>query len=98
MNYFHNNVGRVFCERIIEDSSIFMGNSLWIAYIVLKKKLNQHILKITYFCKLREKYKVWTGESLDDKELISFGLVDDIGLSEKLGNPFFSGLWIVYIV
>lgn len=35
------------------------------------------------FSKLRERYKAWTGESLDDKELVSFGLVDDKG---KLTN------------
>lgn len=35
------------------------------------------------FSKLRERYKVWTGESLEDKELVSFGLVDDKG---KLTN------------
>ncbi len=35
------------------------------------------------FSKLRERYKAWTGESLDDKELVSFGLVDDTG---KLTN------------
>ncbi|MCM1283150.1 MAG: putative DNA binding domain-containing protein [Muribaculaceae bacterium] len=35
------------------------------------------------FSKLRERYKSWTGESLDDKKLISFGLVDDKG---KLTN------------
>ncbi len=29
------------------------------------------------FSKLRERYKAWTGESLEDKELVSFGLVDD---------------------
>lgn len=35
------------------------------------------------FSKLRERYKAWTGESLEDKELVSFGLVDDKG---KLTN------------
>ena len=35
------------------------------------------------FSKLRERYKAWTGESLHDKELVSFGLVDDKG---KLTN------------
>ena len=35
------------------------------------------------FSKLCERYKAWTGESLEDKELVSFGLVDDKG---KLTN------------
>lgn len=35
------------------------------------------------FSKLRERYKAWTGERLEDKELVSFGLVDDKG---KLTN------------
>ena len=35
------------------------------------------------FSKLRERYKAWTGESLENKELVSFGLVDDKG---KLTN------------
>ena len=35
------------------------------------------------FSKLRERYKAWTRESLEDKELVSFGLVDDKG---KLTN------------
>lgn len=35
------------------------------------------------FSKLRERNKAWTGESLEDKELVSFGLVDDKG---KLTN------------
>lgn len=35
------------------------------------------------FSKLRERYKAWTGESLEDKELVSFGLADDKG---KLTN------------
>ena len=29
------------------------------------------------FTKLRERYKVWTGNSFDDKYLVSFGLVDE---------------------
>ena len=37
------------------------------------------------FSKLRERYKAWTGESLDDKELISFGLVDDKGTLTNAG-------------
>lgn len=35
------------------------------------------------FSKLRERYKAWTGESLENKELLSFGLVDAKG---KLTN------------
>jgi predicted HTH transcriptional regulator len=35
------------------------------------------------FSKLRERYKCWTGESLDDKEMLSFGLIDSRG---KLTN------------
>ena len=37
------------------------------------------------FSKLHERYKVWTGESLDDKELISFGLIDDKGMLTNAG-------------
>ena len=37
------------------------------------------------FSKLRERYKAWTGESLEDKELISFGLVDDKGMLTNAG-------------
>ena len=37
------------------------------------------------FSKLRERYKAWTGESLEDKELISFGLVDDKGRLTNAG-------------
>lgn len=37
------------------------------------------------FSKLHERYKAWTGESLDDKELISFGLVDDKGMLTNAG-------------
>lgn len=31
------------------------------------------------FSKLRERYKKWTGNSFDDKDLISFGLADEHG-------------------
>ena len=31
------------------------------------------------FSKLKERYKKWTGNRLDDKELISFGLVNEKG-------------------
>ena len=37
------------------------------------------------FSKLRERYKAWTGESLEDKEMISFGLVDDKGMLTNAG-------------
>lgn len=37
------------------------------------------------FSKLRERYKTWTGESLEDKEMISFGLVDDKGMLTNAG-------------
>ena len=35
------------------------------------------------FSKLRARYKKWTGNSFDDKDMISFGLVDESG---KLTN------------
>ncbi|EKC75490.1 hypothetical protein OBE_01338 [human gut metagenome] len=31
------------------------------------------------FSKLRERYKKWTGNSFDNKDLISFGLADEGG-------------------
>lgn len=31
------------------------------------------------FSKLKERYKKWTGNSFDDKDLISFGLVNEQG-------------------
>lgn len=49
------------------------------------------VLSTTYkasdyaFSKLHERYKAWTGESLEDKELISFGLVDDKGTLTNAG-------------
>ncbi len=58
--------------------------------LVLRGKNSSYdVLGTTYsvsdyaFSKLRERYKAWTGESLEDKELVSFGLVDDKG---KLTN------------
>ena len=37
------------------------------------------------FSKLRERYRSWTGESLDEKELVSFGLVDEKGMLTNAG-------------
>ena len=37
------------------------------------------------FSKLRERYKAWTGESLDEKGLISFGLIDNKGMLTNAG-------------
>jgi predicted HTH transcriptional regulator len=37
------------------------------------------------FSKLRERYRAWTGESLDEKEFISFGLVDKDGRLTNAG-------------
>ena len=37
------------------------------------------------FSKLKERYKSWTGESLDEKELLSFGLVDAKGMLTNAG-------------
>lgn len=37
------------------------------------------------FSKLKERYKSWTGESLDEKELLSFGLVDTKGMLTNAG-------------
>ena len=40
------------------------------------------------FSKLRERYKKWTGNSFDDKDLISFGLVDSNGQLTNAGALF----------
>jgi len=37
------------------------------------------------FSKLRERYKKWTGNSFDDKELVSFGLADECGYLTNAG-------------
>ena len=37
------------------------------------------------FSKLKERYKKWTGSSLDDKDLISFGLVNEHGELTNVG-------------
>ena len=37
------------------------------------------------FSKLRERYKKWTGNSFDDKELVSFGLADERGYLTNAG-------------
>jgi len=37
------------------------------------------------FSKLRERYKKWTGNSFDDKDLISFGLADEHGFLTNAG-------------
>lgn len=37
------------------------------------------------FSKLRERYKKWTGNSFDDKDLISFGLADEHGFLTNTG-------------
>ena len=37
------------------------------------------------FSKLRERYKKWTGNSFDDKDLVSFGLVDERGYLTNAG-------------
>jgi predicted HTH transcriptional regulator len=37
------------------------------------------------FSKLRERYRAWTGESLDEKEFISFGIVDKNGRLTNAG-------------
>ncbi len=38
------------------------------------------------FSKLRERYKKWTGSSLDDKNLLSFGLVNGQGFFDEYGR------------
>ena len=37
------------------------------------------------FSKLRERYKKWTGNSFDDKDVISFGLVNEKGYLTNAG-------------
>lgn len=40
------------------------------------------------FSKLRERYKKWTGNSFDDKDLVSFGLADEEGYLTNSGALF----------
>ena len=37
------------------------------------------------FSKLRERYKKWTGNSFDNKDLVSFGLADEGGFLTNAG-------------
>ena len=37
------------------------------------------------FSKLKERYKKWTGNSFDEKDLISFGLADEQGYLTNAG-------------
>ena len=73
------------------DHVIFPSVTYIAVYRLLNELLNNKfgvettIVSDFSFSKLKERYKSWTGESLDEKELRSFGLVDAKGMLTNAG-------------
>lgn len=63
-----------------------------LAYCFSRKSLSNNSQNSTYkaedyaFSKLKERYKKWTGNSFNDKDLISFGLVNEQGNLTNAGS------------
>ena len=72
-------------RRPIVKGMIYAGAYLFVGAPKIGKSYFMMQLASTYkaedyaFSKLKERYKKWTGNSFDDKDLISFGLVNEQG-------------------
>lgn len=91
--YYHDSAGLEAYVRIGNQS--VKANATELKKLVLKShqttydnQKSKYNMNDYSFSKVRERYKKWTGNSFEEKDFVSFGMVDDTGVLTNAGALF----------